>query len=94
MPIDRLLERSVYDMIGATVRPALKDDGCATADIGSAFYGTVTNALFRGQTTIPGPIALRRLSIEDIPVFTVENACGSGASAFNLATLALRAEQL
>ena len=52
---------------------------------------TLTNGQFQGQTAIPGPIAMRRLGIEGIPVFTVENACAAGSSAFNLATLALRA---
>ncbi len=87
----RLLDRSVYDMVGEAVTLALKDANCETGDIGSAYYATLTNGLFQGQTAIPGPIAMRRLGIEGIPVFTVENACASGSSAFNLATLALRA---
>ncbi len=90
-PFGRLLERSVYDMVGEAVGLALNDAGCAITDIGSAFYATVTNGQFQGQTAIPGPIAMRRLGIEGIPVFTVENACASGSSAFNLATMALRA---
>jgi len=90
-PFGRLLERSVYDMVGEAVGLALKDAGCNTADIGSAYYATLTNGQFQGQTAIPGPIAMRHLGIEGIPVFTVENACASGSSAFNLATLALRA---
>jgi acetyl-CoA acetyltransferase len=87
----RLLEKSVYDMVGEAVGLALKDAGCETADIGSAFYGTMTNGQFQGQTAIPGPIAMRRLGIEGVPVVTVENACATGSSAFNLATQALRA---
>ena len=90
-PFGRLLDRTVYDMVGEAVGLALKDAGCGTADIGSAFYGTLTNGQFQGQTAIPGPIAMRRLGIEGVPVFTVENACAAGSSAFNLATLALRA---
>jgi acetyl-CoA acetyltransferase len=87
----RLLESSVYDMVGEAVGLALKDAGCAKEDIGSAFYATLTNGQFQGQTAIPGPIAMRRLGIEGIPVFSVENACAAGSSAFNLATLALQA---
>ena len=90
-PFGRLLDRSVYDLVGEAVSLALQDAGCGTADIGSAFYATLTNGQFQGQTAIPGPIAMRRLGIEGIPVFSVENACASGSSAFNLATLALRA---
>lgn len=87
----RLLESSVYDMVDEAVGLALKDAGCAKEDIGSAFYATATNGLFQGQTSIPGPIAMRRVGIEGIPVFSVENACASGSSAFNLATMALQA---
>ena len=90
-PFGRLLDRSIYDLVGEAVGLAIKDAGCTTADIGSAYYATMTNGLFQGQTAIPGPIAMRRLGIEGIPVFTVENACASGSSAFNLATTALRA---
>jgi acetyl-CoA acetyltransferase len=90
-PFGRLLERTVYDLVGEAVGLALKDAACATDDIGSAYYATMTNGQFQGQTAIPGPIAMRRLGLEGIPVFTVENACASGTSAFNLATLALRA---
>ncbi|MDM0028235.1 thiolase family protein [Variovorax saccharolyticus] len=90
-PFGRLLERTVYDMVEEAVLLAVTDAGCTLGDIGSAFYSTLTNGQFQGQTAIPGPIAMRRLGIEGIPVFSVENACASGSSAFNLATMALRA---
>ena len=87
----RLIERSLYDMIEEAVGLALSDAGCDKAELGAAYYGTLTNGQFQGQTAIPGPIAMRRMGIEAIPVYTVENACASGSSAFNLATLALQA---
>ena len=87
----RLLDKSVYDMVDEAVGLALKDAGAETSDIGSAYYSTATNGSLQGQTCIPGPIAMRRIGIEGIPVFTVENACASGSSAFNLAVQALRA---
>ncbi|MGO4391306.1 thiolase family protein [Variovorax sp. M-6] len=90
-PFGRLLDRTVYDMVEEAVRLAVTDAGCGVGDIGSAFYSSLTNGQFQGQTAIPGPIAMRRLGIEGIPVFSVENACASGSSAFNLATMALRA---
>lgn len=89
----RLLERSVYDLVEEAVGLALKDAGASTSDVGAAYYGTLTNGQFQGQTAIPGPIAMRRIGIEGVPVFSVENACAAGSSAFNLATLALRAGQ-
>ncbi|MDB5995945.1 MAG: putative lipid-transfer protein [Pseudomonas sp.] len=92
-PFGRLLERTVYDMVEEAVGLALKDAGASTTDIGAAYYSTMTNGMLQGQTGIPGPIAMRRIGIEGIPVFSVENACAAGSSAFNLATLALRAGQ-
>jgi acetyl-CoA acetyltransferase len=92
-PFGRLLERSLYDLVGEAVGLALKDAGASTEDVGAAYYSTASNGALQGQTAIPGPIAMRRVGIEGIPVFTVENACASGSSAFNLATLALRAGQ-
>ncbi|MGJ7512198.1 thiolase family protein [Variovorax sp. GT1P44] len=89
-PFGRLLDRTVYDMVEEAVLLALTDAGCVIEDIGSAFYATLTNGQFQGQTAIPGPIAMRRLGLEGVPVFSVENACASGSSAFNLATMALR----
>lgn len=90
-PFGRLLDRTVYNMVEEAVLLALTDAGCVIDDIGSAFYATLTNGQFQGQTAIPGPIAMRRLGLEGVPVFSVENACASGSSAFNLATMALRA---
>ncbi|MBK5354687.1 thiolase family protein [Pseudomonas sp. TH41] len=92
-PFGRLLERSVYDMVAEAVGLALEDAGATSADVGSVYYSTMTNGMLQGQTGIPGPIAMRRIGIEGVPVFSVENACASGSSAFNLATLALRAGQ-
>ena len=85
-PFGRLLDRTIYDLVGEAVGLAVKDAGCTPLDIESAYYATMTNGLFQGQTAIPGPIAMRRLGIEGIPVFSVENACATGSSAFNLAT--------
>ncbi|MFZ6048101.1 thiolase family protein [Pseudomonas sp. CR3202] len=92
-PFGRLLDRSLYDLVEESVGLALKDAGASTSDVGAAYYGTLTNGMLQGQTAIPGPIAMRRVGIEGIPVFSVENACATGSSAFNLATLALRAGQ-
>ncbi|MBK9520739.1 MAG: thiolase family protein [Rhodocyclaceae bacterium] len=90
-PFGRLLDRSVYDMVGEAVGLALKDAGASTADIESAYYAGATNGVLQDQTAIPGPIAMRHLGIEGVPVFSVENACASGSSAFNLAIMALQA---
>lgn len=84
-------DKTLYDLIGEAVGVALKDAGCNASRIGAVFYATATNGSLQGQTIIPGPIAMRRLGIEGVPVYTVENACASGSSAFNLAVMAVSA---
>lgn len=90
-PFGRSLDRSIYDLVGEAVDLALRDANCSTHDLGSAFVASVTSGTLQGQTSIPGPIAMRRCGIEGVPVFSVENACASGSSALNLAIQALRA---
>jgi len=87
----RRLDQSIYDLVGEAVGLALKDASAAAADVGAAYYASATSGILQGQTSVPGPIAMRRCGIEGVPVFSVENACASGSSAFNLAVQALRA---
>lgn len=87
----RFPEKTQYDLAAEAVAQALTDAGCTGKDIGAAFYSGVTNGTLQGQSSIPGPIALRRCGIEGIPVYSVENACASGSSAFNLAVQSVRA---
>jgi len=49
------------------------------ASVGNAFQGIAT-----GQESIRGQVALRAMGIGDIPVFNVENACASSATAFQV----------
>jgi acetyl-CoA acetyltransferase len=90
-PFGRLLDKSVYDMAGGAVSLALNDAGCTASDIGAVFYASATTGQLQGQSCIPGPIAMRRCGISGIPVYTVENACASGSSAFNLAVQSVKA---
>ncbi|MCC6479651.1 MAG: thiolase family protein [Sphingomonadaceae bacterium] len=87
----RHLERSLYDLVGEAVSLALGDAGCEATDIEAGYFASVTAGPLHGQTSIPGPIALRRCGIEGIPIFSVENACAAGSSAFHLAAQALKA---
>ncbi len=90
-PFGRHPDKSLFDLSGAAIAAALADAGLTPADIGAAYYGGATNGSLQGQTSIPGPIALRRAGFAGIPVFSVENACVSGSSAFHLAVQAVRA---
>ncbi len=84
-------ERSLDDLAGEALQGALKDAGCAIADLGTAFYSGMTNGPLQGQISIPGQVVFSKIGIEGIPVFNVENACASGSSAFHLALQSVRA---
>jgi len=83
------------------VREALHDAGVDNSDqLGSvsghrrldvAFFASATHGYLQGQAMISGEIALRGMGIQGIPVYNVENACASGASAFALAVTQVRA---
>src|SRR5699024_5760421 len=56
-----------------------------------AAYSNVTQGHMEGQHSIRGPIALRAMGFEEIPMVTVENACASGTTAFNVVMQYLKA---
>lgn len=58
------------------------------AVVGNAFAGLMT-----GQEAVRGQVVLQDLLPRGIPVFNVENACASSASAFHLAWLSLAANE-
>jgi acetyl-CoA acetyltransferase len=76
----RLLELSVKDLTRMAVNDALKDAGCEQTDIEAAFFTNTTQGYLEGQTFIRGPIALRAMGFEHIPMITIENACASGTA--------------
>jgi acetyl-CoA acetyltransferase len=87
----RHLDRSIHSLVDEAVRATLTDAGAELVDIGHAFYSGVTQSQLQGQTAVPGQVVFARLGLIRLPVFNVENACASGASAFQLAVQALRA---
>ena len=87
----RHFERSLEDLAREAVDGALKDAGCATGDLETAFYAGITNGPLQGQFAIPGQVVLGKLGIEGIPTFNVDNGCAAGSSAFALAVQSLKA---
>lgn len=84
-------ERSTYDLVNDAVDQSLTDAGLEKSSIGAVYYSNATGGYLQGQSMVPGPIAMRRYGISGVPVYSVENACASGSSAFNLACIALQA---
>lgn len=85
------LNKSVKELTSRAVTDALKDAEIDLKDIEGAFYGNTTQGMLEGQHLIRGPVALRDMGFEEIPIVTVENACASGSTAFNLAVQFLKA---
>ena len=87
----KMLDRSVKHLTAEAVGEALHDAGADKNDLQSAYFSNATQGHMEGQEMIRGEIALRDMGIEEIPVVNVENACASGATAFNLAVQFLKA---
>jgi len=87
----KLLDRSVKQLTAEAVGEALKDAGADKNDLQAAYFSNATQGHMEGQEMIRGEIALRDMGIEEIPIVNVENACASGATAFNLAAQFLKA---
>lgn len=90
-PFGRHLDKSIHDLSTAATVLALQDADAAPSAIEAVYFASATNGALQGQHSIPGPIAARRAGLSGVPVFSVENACASGSSAFNLAVTAIKA---
>lgn len=76
---EALAQRAILD--------ALKDAGIEMADVQAFYCGNVFGQMLPGQRT------LRPLRTNGGAVYNINNACSSGATAFNLALQALRSDQ-
>lgn len=90
-PFGKFPDTSVTDLAGAALAAAVSDAGIELRQIESAFFGNTTQSYLDGQLMIGGEIALRNLGLDKIPVFNVENACATGASALHLAVTSIKA---
>jgi acetyl-CoA acyltransferase len=76
--------RPLKELVVEAVSQALTDSSAAPGDLHAAYVGNAVAGLLIGQEMIRGQVLLRPLGIESIPIFNVENACASAASAFHL----------
>ncbi|GGW41860.1 thiolase [Streptomyces lucensis JCM 4490] len=86
----RHTDRGVPDLTAEAVREALADAGLEQRHVQAAFFGNTTQGALEGQLMVGGQIALRAMGFERIPVFNVENACATGATALHLAVAQIR----
>ena len=89
----KYLERGVRSLAEEAVGDAMKDAGLEPKDIQTAYFANAVSGLITGQEMIRGQAALRNTGLLGIPIFNVENACASAASAFHLAWMAVASGQ-
>jgi acetyl-CoA acetyltransferase len=82
---------SLRELGVAAAGDALADAGIEVGEVEAAYVGNAAAGLVTGQEMIRGQVILRPLGIEGIPIFNVENACASAASAFHLGWQAVAA---
>ena len=90
-PFGRFPDKSVKSLTREVLDDVLADAGLARKDVQAAYFANTTQGHMEGQEFIRGPIALRSAGLEGIAVTSVENACASGATAFNLAVQFVKA---
>jgi acetyl-CoA acyltransferase len=76
--------RSLKQLVAEAVSQAVTDASVTARDVETAYVGNAVAGLLTGQEMIRGQVLLRPLGIEAIPIFNVENACASAATAFHL----------
>ena len=89
----KFLDRGVRSLAEEAVTAALKDAGIEAKDVQTAYFANAVSGLITGQEMIRGQAALRHTGLLGIPIFNVENACASAASAFHLAWMAVASGQ-
>jgi acetyl-CoA acyltransferase len=83
--------RTLRDLAGEAASAALQDAGVGVSEVEAAYVANAVAGLVTGQEMIRGQVMLRPIGIEGIPIFNVENACASAASALHLGWQAVAA---
>jgi acetyl-CoA acetyltransferase len=90
----KFLDTGLKQLASEAVSAAIEDAGIKASDIEAAYVGNAVAGLITGQECIRGQVVLRECDIGEIPIFNIENACASAASAFHLAWSAIASGQL
>lgn len=81
------LDRSLKNLADEAIGDALHDANLQAKDLQAAYMGNSAAGIITGQVCIRGQTVLRPLGIGKIPVVNVENACATGATAFQQAAV-------
>lgn len=89
----RQKDKSLKDLTQEAVQEALQDAGISQKEIQAAYLGNTCQGLLEEQYCLSGPISLRSMGFEGIPMLTTENACATASTAFYLALQFLQSGQ-
>ena len=87
-PFGKFIDKSAEALAQSAVMGALKDAGVNRKEIGSAYIGSVFQGSLIGQRV------LKDLGMTGVPIYNLENACSSGATALSQACLAVAVGQV
>lgn len=87
-PFGKHLDKSAEVLAQTAVMDALKDADVGRSEIGAAYIGSVYQGSLSGQRV------LKDLGMTGIPIYNLENACSSGATALSQACLAVAVGQV
>lgn len=90
-PFGRFPTSSLKDLARTAIVRALADAGLGVKDIDAVYSANALAGVLQGQEQIRGQSVLRDVGIDRVPIVNVENACASGATAFNQGVQAIRA---
>jgi acetyl-CoA acyltransferase len=90
-PCRRDPDTSASQLAMTAVAEALTDAGVTTKAIDAVYVANALAGLISGQECIRGQVYLQGTPLLGLPIFNVENACASGATAVNLACQAVSA---
>lgn len=76
------------------VAGALADAELRPSEVQAVYFANAVGGLLTGQEMIRGQAALRESGVLGAPLYNIENACASGASALSLAVAAVAAQQV
>jgi acetyl-CoA acyltransferase len=82
-------EESIKTLTKTAVTRACEHAGITAKQLQMAAVGNAFQGIATGQESIRGQVVLRAMGIGDIPVFNLENACASSATAFQVAWMDL-----
>ncbi|WP_100400998.1 thiolase family protein [Bacillus sp. FJAT-44742] len=87
VPFGKHFDETLKTLSNNAIDKALRDADIPPSLIEAGYVGNSVAGVITGQDTIRGQVILCNYGLGSIPVFNIENACASGATAFHLGWL-------